>query len=117
MDITRIEPGKRMSKAVTYNGTIYLSGQVGNPDEDLQAQTRTVLEKIEGLLAEAGSSKSHLLMATIWLADMSDFAAMNEVWEGWIAPGAPPARCCGEAKLARPELLVEIMIVAAVAGE
>ena len=115
-DIIRIDPGKRMSQSVTYGGTVYLSGQVGDPAHDLQGQTRDVLAKIEALLEEAGSSKSHMLMATIWLADMVDFAAMNEVWEGWIAPGAPPARCCGEAKLARPELLVEIMIVAAVAG-
>ncbi len=113
--ITRVDPGKRMSQSVTHGGTVYLSGQVGDPASDLQGQTREVLAKIDALLEGAGSSKSHLLMATIWLSDMSYFAAMNEVWEGWIVPGAPPARCCGEAKLATPELLVEIMIVAAVA--
>lgn len=115
-EIIRNNPGKRMSESVIHGGTVYLSGQVGDPSSDLQAQTREVLAKIETLLAEAGSSKSHMLMATIWLADMADFAAMNEVWEDWIVPGATPARCCGEAKLAQSELLVEIMIVAAVAG-
>ena len=116
MDIIRIEPGKRMSQAVIWNGMVHLAGQVGDPANDVAGQTRDVLAKIERLLEEAGSSKSHLLMATIWLADMADFAAMNAVWDAWVAPGAPPARACGEAKLARPELKVEIMIVAAVAG-
>ena len=116
MDITRIEPGRRMSQAVIWNGMVHLAGQVGDPANDVAGQTRDVLAKVERLLAEAGSSKSHLLMATIWLADMDDFAAMNAVWDDWVAPGAPPARACGEARLARPELKVEIMIVAAVAG-
>ncbi len=116
MTIQRIEPGVRSTPAVIHNGTVYLSGQVGDPDGDVQAQTRDVLAKIETLLEKAGSDKEHLLMATIWLADMADFAAMNEVWNAWVVPGMPPARCCGEAKLARAALKVEIMIVAAVAG-
>ena len=116
MDIARIDPGTRMSQAVIHGGVVYLSGQVGDPGKDVREQTRDVLAKIERLLDEAGSSRSHLLMATIWLADMADFAAMNEVWDDWVVPGDPPARACGEARLARAELKVEIMIVAAVAG-
>jgi enamine deaminase RidA (YjgF/YER057c/UK114 family) len=115
--IQRINPTARMSPVVIHNGVAYLSGQVGDPANDVAGQTEDVLAKIEDLLAQAGSSKEHLLMATIWLADMGDFAAMNAVWDAWVVPGQPPARCCGEAKLARAELKVEIMIVAAVATD
>ena len=76
-------------------------------------QTKTCLEKVEALLNEAGSDKTRILLATIWLADISDFAKMNEVWDAWITPGTSPARACGEAKLAAPEYKVEVMVVAA----
>ena len=113
--ITRLEPGARMSEAVIHGDTVYLAGQVGEPGEDVTAQTWTVLSEIERLLAAAGSDKSKILMATIWLADIADFAAMNAVWDAWVDPANPPARATSEAKLATPDYLVEIVIVAAMA--
>jgi enamine deaminase RidA (YjgF/YER057c/UK114 family) len=113
MTITRIEPEARMSPAVIHGDTIYLAGQVGEPGESVADQTRTVLSEIERLLAAAGSSKQHLLMATIWLADMADFAEMNSVWDAWIADAPAPARATGEARLATPDYKVEIIIIAA----
>ena len=115
MTITRIEPGKRMSMAVVHNGTVYLAGQVGNPGDDVTAQTRTVLAEIDRLLAAAGSDKSRLITAQIWLSDIATgFAAMNSVWDEWVSPGNAPARYTGEAKLAGPKYLVEIIVTAAV---
>lgn len=113
MTIRRIEPGKRMSQAVIHNDTVYLAGQVGTPGKPVAEQTKDVLAAVDRQLAAAGTDKSKLLQATIWLADMRDFAAMNEVWEAWIDPANPPARATGEARLAAPDLLVEIIIVAA----
>jgi enamine deaminase RidA (YjgF/YER057c/UK114 family) len=113
MTIIRIERGARMSQAVVHGDTIYLAGQVGEPGEGVTAQTTTILASIEKLLAEAGGSKDRLLMATIWLADMQDFAEMNAVWDAWIADVPAPARATGEAKLAAPGYKVEIIIVAA----
>ena len=112
-DIERHHVGDRMSQMVIHSGTIYLAGQVGNRGDSVADQTRTCLEKIEALLAEAGSDKTRILQTTIWLADMGDFAAMNEVWDAWVAPGHAPARACGEAKLAHPELKVELLVTAA----
>lgn len=117
MTIRRLESGPRMSQAVIHNGTVYLAGQVGNKDEDLQGQTRTILANIDRLLAESGSSKADLLSATIWLSDMRYFAAMNEVWDAWVDPANPPARACVLGALAGPEYLVEIMVVAAVSAQ
>ena len=115
MTITRIETGKRMSQAVVHNGISYLAGQVGNPGDDVTAQTRTVLAEIDRLLAAAGTDKSKLITAQIWLADIATgFAAMNAVWDEWVSPGNAPARYTGEAKLAGPEYLVEIIVTAAV---
>lgn len=113
-DIQRIDPGPRMSKAVIYNGIIWLAGQVGTAGASVADQTRDMLDKVDTLLAENGSSKSRVLQATIWLADMADFAEMNAVYDQWIDPANPPARACGEAKLATPDYKVEIIIVAAV---
>ncbi len=116
-NITRIETGTRMSKIVKHNGVAYLCGQVGNvkAGEHVSAtqQTRDILEKVDTLLAQAGSSKDQILQAIIWVSDMKYFAEMNEVWDAWVPEGHAPARACGEAKLARPELLVEIIITAA----
>ena len=109
----KLHSNQRMSQIVTHNHTIYLSGQVGNSDDDIKAQTLTCLEKIDSLLQEVGSDKSKLLMATVWLKSMSDFAAMNEVWDKWFEGVQPPARACGESTLARPELLVEVTVIAA----
>lgn len=112
--IQRFHKDYRMSQAVVHNGVVYLAGQVGEPHEDVAAQTRTALAEIEALLAEVGSDKSKILMATIWLADMADFETMNSVWDAWVDQENPPARATGEAKLAAPEYRVEIIVTAAV---
>ncbi len=113
MTIQRIETGPRMSQAVVHGDTVYLAGQVGAPGESVAAQTRAVLAQVDQLLQQTGSSKDHLLSATIWLADMADFAEMNGVWDAWVAGHPAPARATGEAKLATPEYRVEIIIIAA----
>lgn len=113
MTITRFDQGARMSQAVVHGDTIYLAGQVGSPGESVTAQTKAVLAKIDDLLTRVGSDKKHLLSATIWLADMADFAEMNAVWDDWIADGEAPARATGEAKLATPDYKVEIIVIAA----
>ncbi len=113
-DITRLETSKRMSAAVVHNGIVYLAGQVGAPGEDAGTQTRAILEEIDRLLALAGTDKTRLLTAQVWVADMADFAAMNEVWDGWVAEGQAPARWTGESKLATPDYKVEIIVTAAV---
>lgn len=115
--IERIEMHQRMSKIVKHNGVAYISGQVGDADKDIKGQTQDCIDKIEDYLAKAGSNPKSILRAEIWLADMSDFAAMNEVWDAWVPSGHAPARACGEAKLARKELLVEIIITAAYDAE
>ena len=112
-EITRHHGGKRMSQIVTHGDTVYLAGQVGTAGASVAQQTRDCLEKVETLLAEAGSDKTRMLQVVIWLADMADFAEMNEVWDAWVPEGAAPARACGEARLARPELLVEVIVTAA----
>lgn len=112
-DITRHDIGPRMSQMVTHNGTIYLAGQVGNPGESVAEQTRTCLAKVDALLAEAGSDKTRILQAIVWLADMNDFAEMNSVWDAWAPQGHTPARAAGEAKLATPDYLVEFIVTAA----
>lgn len=111
--ITRLQPDHRMSQAVIHGSTVYLAGQVGEPGDDVTAQTRTALAEIDALLAEAGSDKSRILSATIWLADIADFGAMNAVWDAWVDPANPPARATSEAKLATPDYLVEVIVVAA----
>jgi len=114
MTIRRIEAGPRMSQAVIHGNTVYLAGQVGAPGKSVAEQTQAVLASIDRLLEEAGSAKSKILQATIWLADMADFAEMNSVWDKWVDGPNAPARATGEAKLAAPEYKVEIIIVAAV---
>lgn len=111
--ITRIESGQRMSQAVIHNGTIHLAGQVGAAGKSVTDQTRAVLSQIDTLLKKAGSDKSRILSAQIWLADMADFAEMNAVWDGWVSAGNAPARATGEARLATPDYRVEIIVVAA----
>ncbi|MBE1283318.1 MAG: RidA family protein [Rhodobacteraceae bacterium] len=112
-EVIRKQTGARMSQIVIHGDTIYLAGQVGNAGESVADQTRTCLQKVEALLAEAGSDKTRILQTTIWLADMADFAEMNAVWDGWVPEGQAPARACGEAKLARPDLKVEFLVTAA----
>ncbi|MEQ8365891.1 MAG: RidA family protein [Roseicyclus sp.] len=113
--IQRIETGQRMSKIVIHNGVAYLSGQVGEGDSVTQ-QTESCLAKVEALLEQAGSGPDHILQAIIWLSDMSNFAEMNAVWDAWVPEGHAPARACGEARLARDSLLVEVTVIAAVRG-
>jgi len=114
MSITRHHGNQRMSQIVIHGDTIYLAGQVAaDASADITVQTRQVLEKIDRLLAEAGSDNSKILSAQIWLASMGHFAKMNEVWDAWIPEGHAPARACIEARLASPDLLVEVGIIAA----
>ena len=113
MAIERIESGPRMSQAVVHGDTVYLAGQVGAPGESVTVQTQQVLAQIEKLLAATGSDKSKILTATIWMADMADFAEMNAVWDKWVDGKDAPARATGEAKLAAPEYKVEFIITAA----
>ncbi|HEY1728743.1 MAG TPA: RidA family protein [Candidatus Baltobacteraceae bacterium] len=114
MSITRIGLGARMSKAVRHGYTIYLAGQVpDDANEDVAGQTRQVLAKIDAILAEVGTDKSHLLSATIYLRDIATFNQMNGVWDAWVDPKNTPARATVEAKLARPEFGVEISVIAA----
>lgn len=111
--ITRIQPERRMSQAVIHGDTIYLAGQVGEPGDDVVAQTRTALAEVDALLAQCGSDKSKILSAQVWLADIADFAAMNSVWDAWVDAANPPARATCEAKLATPDYRVEVLVVAA----
>lgn len=110
--IERIDTGVRSSKIVKHNGVAYLTGQVAE-GETIEVQVRACLDKIDALLAQAGSSREQMLRVTIWLADMSDFAGLNAVWNDWVPEGHAPARACGQAKLAREELKVEFIVDAA----
>ena len=110
--IERQDIGTRMSKIVKHNGTVYLCGQVGSGDT-VTEQTQDCLARVDALLKQAGSSREQILQAIIWVADMADFAEMNAVWDAWVPQGHAPARACGEAKLARPELKVEVIVTAA----
>jgi enamine deaminase RidA (YjgF/YER057c/UK114 family) len=114
MTIQRIEPGKRLSQCVVHGDRVFLAGIVAdNAKADVKGQTEEVLRKIDKLLAAAGSNKTQLLTATIYLPDMRNFAAMNAAWDAWIDTANTPARATVGAALANPELLVEIMVTAA----
>jgi enamine deaminase RidA (YjgF/YER057c/UK114 family) len=112
MSIVRHEGGPRMSQAVTYNGIVYLAGQVGE-GETVKAQTESILAEIDRLLTLSNSSKSRILSTQIWLSDIGDFAEMNSAWEAWVDPANTPARATGEVKLAAAQYRVEIIVVAA----
>jgi len=104
-----------MSKIIIHNETVYLCGQVAkDANTDITEQTRTMLEKVDDLLMQAGSDRQHILSATLYIKDMQDFAAMNTVWDDWVIEGYSPARACVQASLARPELLVEISVIAVI---
>ncbi|AOG06069.1 MAG: RidA family protein [Bosea sp. (in: a-proteobacteria)] len=115
MSIKRIAVGPRMSKAVVHGDTVYLAGQVADKaaGKSVAEQTADILGIIDGLLAEAGTDKSKLLMVNIWLSDMSTFAEMNGVWDKWVIAGQTPGRATVEAKLAAPQFTVEIAVIAA----
>lgn len=115
LEIKRFGPGPRMSKAVLCNGFLFVSGQVAdNTDDTVAGQTRQILDKIDAILAEAGTDKSRILTANIWIADYTTFDEMNEVWDAWVAKDAAPTRACVESKLAFPQFTVEIGVIAAV---
>ena len=115
MSIQRIDVGPRMSKAVVHGNTVYLAGIVANDPKgkSVTDQTRDIVAQIDGYLKQAGTDKSKLLSANIWITDMANFAEMNAVWDAWVSPGNTPARATVEAGLATPDYKVEIMVVAA----
>lgn len=114
MEIKRLHVGKTLSEVAIHNGTVYLAGQIAEDlTQDIAGQTREVLGHIDRLLAEAGSNKSRILMCQIFISDMKHFAAMNEVWNEWVVDGNSPPRATVEAKLAKPEWLVEMIVTAA----
>jgi len=114
MSIQRLHVGPRLSQVVIHGDTVYTAGVVADdPTADAAGQTRQILARIDQYLGEAGSDKTKILSATIWLADMMDFPAMNSVWDPWVPAGAAPARACVEARLATPAYRVEIRVVAA----
>ena len=112
--ITRIAPGTRMSAAVVHGDTVYPAGHVdATHSATVALQTRAVLRKIDERLAAAGTDKSRLLSATIWLTDIDTFEEMNAEWDAWVDPANLPARATVEARLASPEYLVEVAVIAA----
>ena len=119
MKIERHETGPRMSKAVVHGDTVYLAGIVADAPKGKSTaeQTKNILSQIDGFLARAGTDKSKVLSANIWITDMANFAEMNGVWDAWLSPGNAPARATVEAKLASPDYKVEIMVVAARYGQ
>jgi enamine deaminase RidA (YjgF/YER057c/UK114 family) len=113
--IQRFDVGPRLSEMVVHNGTVYLAGQVPDTEDgDIRTQTREVLASIDSLLARAGSDRTKILRAQIFLADLADFPAMNAEWEAWVPQGQAPARATVQAKLARAGWRVEIVVTAAV---
>jgi enamine deaminase RidA (YjgF/YER057c/UK114 family) len=114
-EIQRFDVGPRMSELAVYNGVAYLAGQVAaDATQDIKGQTRQVLAAVDALLARAGSDKSRILRAQIFLADLADFAAMNAVWEAWVVAGQTPPRATVQAALAKPEWKIEVVVTAAV---
>jgi enamine deaminase RidA (YjgF/YER057c/UK114 family) len=115
MSIQRFETGPRMSQVVVHGNTVYLAGVVASnaKGESVTRQTQDILSIIDGHLATAGTDKSKLLSATIYITDMASFAEMNAVWDGWVSPGNTPARATVQAQLAAPVYNVEIMVIAA----
>ena len=113
MTINRFDVGPRMSQAVVHNGTVYVAGQVAK-GASVKEQTTQILKQIDALLKQAGTDKSKLLSANIWLTSVANFSEMNSVWDAWVAPGNTPARACVESKLVAPEYAVEIACIAAV---
>jgi enamine deaminase RidA (YjgF/YER057c/UK114 family) len=114
IDIHRIETLPRLSRAVVHNGVVYLAGLLAdNPEGSVEEQTQNILTKMEGFLAKAGSDKTRVLSATVWLRDIQDAPLMNTVWEAWVPPGCAPARSCVQSLPGRPGYSVEIALTAA----
>lgn len=113
-ELRRFHVGKRLSEMAVYNATVYLAGQVASDgSQDITGQTRQVLGMVDTLLAEAGTDKSRILMCQIFLADLADFPAMNEVWDAWVPEGNAPPRATVKAALAKPEWKIEVVVTAA----
>ena len=114
-EIKRFGVGRRLSDFVIHGDSIYFSGYVAEAaaGKSVTEQTQDILDQIDASLAEAGSDKSKLIEATVWLADMASYADMNAVWDGWVAPGQAPTRACVEARLASPDYAVEVRVLAA----
>jgi enamine deaminase RidA (YjgF/YER057c/UK114 family) len=113
--IKRFEVGPRLSEMAIHNGTVYLAGQIAeDASADMRGQTQQVLASIDALLAQAGTDKSRILHAQIFLSDLANFTAMNEVWETWVVPGHTPTRATVQAALANPKWKIEIVVTAAV---
>jgi enamine deaminase RidA (YjgF/YER057c/UK114 family) len=114
MTIRRLDSNGRRSRAVIHAGLVHFAGQVADDfGGDITSQTQEALARIDRLLGEAGSDRSRVISATIWLKTMADYAGMNAVWDGWIDRDNAPARCCGVVEMADPGILVEIIMVAA----
>ena len=115
-DIKRIDTSARLTRVAIHNGIAYLAGATAaDRKQDIRGQTRDVLAQIDARLAQAGTDKSKLLTAQIWVRNIKDdFAGMNEVWDAWTAPGKAPTRATAECNLAAPDILVEIIVTAAV---
>jgi enamine deaminase RidA (YjgF/YER057c/UK114 family) len=115
--LQRYETGPRMSEMAVHNGVCYLAGQVASDGtQDITGQTRQVLAAVDALLAQAGSDKTRILRAEIFLADMADFPAMNAVWDTWVVPGHTPPRATVQAALAKAEWKIEVLVTAAAAA-
>ena len=114
-DIKRFQVSERMSQCVVHGSTVYTAGQVAHSAQGAPVadQTRAILAQIDELLMEAGTDNSMLILANIWLSDISTFNEMNEVWDAWVVPGQTPCRACVESRLAAPQVTVEIGVVAA----
>ena len=116
MTLQRFDVGARLSEMAVYNGTVYLAGQVpADQTSDIETQARQVLDAIDKLLARAGTDKSKILMAQIFLVDLADFPGLNAVWDAWVVPGHTPPRATVQANLARPGWRLEVVVTAAVA--
>nr|WP_314625734.1 RidA family protein [uncultured Noviherbaspirillum sp.] len=116
MEIKRLHVGPRLSEAAIHNGVVYLAGQIADDTtQNIDGQTREVLSHVDRLLSEAGSDNTRILMCQIFLADIKDIAAMNAIWDAWVPSGHTPPRATVQAMLARPELLVEVVVTAALA--
>lgn len=113
MTITRFDFDTRIHHGVIHNGTVYLTGQVGTPGTGAEAQMAEVLDKIDRLLARAGTGRDRILHVQMWLDDIRDFDAVKRVWDGWITPGHAPARSSGEGRMAKSGMLVELIVTAA----
>ena len=113
--LRRFHVGDRLSEMTIHNGTVYLAGQVASDaSQDIRGQTAQVLAAIDTLLAEAGTDRAHILMGQIYIKDLAEFPAMNEVWEDWLPPGDAPPRATIQAHLAKPDWKVEMVVTAAI---